>query len=157
MGVRFRARLEAAWARECRGSRVGTGLARDTLPLEGLKVRVGEDDISEGRHLCKRHIVCFWGWKAVQAWDVGWAGDVTPEEDEGGWECLSVWPSDYRCWHGPVPGCSLTVRSPSSSPGLFSLEESLMFFPAPVTGCTEEIRLETVAATPYGKNAPRRI
>lgn len=57
-GVRFRVRVEATWAREFKGSRVGTGMARDTLHLEGLKVRVGEDGISEGRHLCKRHIVC---------------------------------------------------------------------------------------------------
>lgn len=83
MGVRFRVRLEATWTRDFKGSRVGTGMARDPLHLEGLKVRVGEDDISEGRHLCKRHIVCSWGWKAVQAWDVGWAEDGRPGEDEG--------------------------------------------------------------------------
>lgn len=28
------------WARECKGSRVGTGVARDTLNLEGLKVEL---------------------------------------------------------------------------------------------------------------------
>lgn len=71
MGVRFRVRLEGTRAREFKGTRVGTGMARDALHLEGLKLRVGEDGILEGRHLCKRHIVCSWGWKAVQAWDVG--------------------------------------------------------------------------------------
>lgn len=45
------------------------------------------------------------------------------------------------------PGFPLTMRSPSSSPGLLSLKESLMFLPAPVTGRTEEIRLKAVAAT----------
>lgn len=83
MGVRFRVRLEGARAREFKGIRVGTGMARDTLHLEGLKLRVGEDGISEGRHLCKRHIVCSWGRKAAQAWDVGWAEGGRPGEDGG--------------------------------------------------------------------------
>lgn len=81
MGVRFRVRLEVTWTRGCKGSRVRTGVARDTLRLEGLKVRLGEDGISEGRHLCKRHIVCSWGWKAVQVWAVGRAEGGGPGED----------------------------------------------------------------------------
>lgn len=60
MGVRCGVRLKAVWARRCKGSRVGTGVARDTLHLAGLKVRAGEDGISEVRHLCERHIVCSW-------------------------------------------------------------------------------------------------
>lgn len=40
MGVRCSIRMEVIWARECKGSRVGTGVARDTLHLEGLKVEL---------------------------------------------------------------------------------------------------------------------
>lgn len=102
MGVRCRIGLKAAWARRFEGTRVGTGVARDTLHLEGLKVRVGEYDILEGRHPCKRPILFSWEWKAVQAWDVGWGGDVRPGEGGKGWERLSAWPSAYRPWHGPL-------------------------------------------------------
>lgn len=50
-----------------------------------------------------------------------------------------------------VLGCPLTMRPPSSSPGLLSLKESLVFLPATVTGRTEEIRLKAIAATAWGK------
>lgn len=40
VGVRCSIRMEVIWARECKGSRVGTGVARDTLHLEGLKVEL---------------------------------------------------------------------------------------------------------------------
>lgn len=58
MGLRWKARLDITWAREPWGTRVRAGMAREPLLLEGLEVRVVDDGFSEGRHLCKRHIVC---------------------------------------------------------------------------------------------------
>lgn len=74
MGVRCRVRMDVPWAREYKGSRVGTGVARDTLASGRPQGRVGEDGILKGRYLCKRHIVCSWRWEAVQTWGVGWEG-----------------------------------------------------------------------------------
>lgn len=84
----------------------------------------------------------------MQAWAVGRAEGGGPGEDgaKGGSAFL---PGLLITDAGTVPcPCSpLTIRSPSSPPGLFILEESLVFLPAPVTGRTEEIRLKTAAAT----------
>jgi hypothetical protein len=56
--IRCGARLGTVWARECRGTRVGTGTAREPMNLEGPAVRFAEDGFLEVRHLCKRQIVC---------------------------------------------------------------------------------------------------
>lgn len=52
--------MDVPWARECKGSRLGTGMASDTLASGRPKGRAGEDDILEGRYLCKRYKVCSW-------------------------------------------------------------------------------------------------
>lgn len=73
-GTRWKARLDITWAREPWGTRVRAGMARGPLLLEGLEVRVVDDGFSEGRHLCKRHIVCSWGYKSVRVWVAGRRG-----------------------------------------------------------------------------------
>ena len=83
-GVRYGARLDTAWAREPRGTRVGAGTARGPLLLEGLEVRVVDDGFSEGRHLRERHIICSWGWKPVRVWDAGGRGEVVLDGVVGG-------------------------------------------------------------------------
>ena len=93
-GLRWRARLDIAWAREPWGTRVRAGMARKPLLLEGLEVRVVDDSFSEGRHLCKRHIVCSWGYKSVQVWAAGRRSKVVL-----GRSAFSL--ADYRPLSGP--------------------------------------------------------
>ena len=98
-GLRWRARLDIAWAREPWGTRVRAGMAREPLLLEGLEVRVVDDGLLEGRHLCKRHIVCSWGFKSVRVWVAGRRGKVVLGGMAEGRSAFSL--ADYRLLNGP--------------------------------------------------------
>lgn len=98
-GLRWRARLDVAWAREPWGTRVRAGMAREPLLLEGLEVRVVDDGFSEGRHLCKRHIVCSWGYKSAWVWAAGRRGKVVLGGMAEGRSACSL--ADYRSLSGP--------------------------------------------------------
>ena len=74
-GLRWRARLDIAWAREPWGTRVRAGMAREPLLLEGLEVRVVDDGFFlslETTHFLKVGLYIFnlwlhWGSIALRA------------------------------------------------------------------------------------------